>query len=77
MQAEPGKGIYDEENGESHMRKVEIKSCSKCGKTYLHESGGIVLDPKDFINGKICPMCRIKSLGSCAKKFVDVLRGED
>lgn len=59
------------------MRRIEIKICKKCGKTYLWESGGIVSTPVDFLDYGMCPVCRVKTAGATLSRVIDIFRGKN
>lgn len=58
------------------MRKIEVKVCKVCGKTYLHESGGIIGKPMNLMNCGICPTCQIKAAEKNVKRIIDIFKGE-
>mgnify|MGYP003301820653 CR=1 FL=1 len=69
-------GSKKEKGAKIRMRKIEVKVCKACGKTYLHKSGGIIGQPIDLINGEMCPACRIKTVGKGVKRIMDIIKGE-
>lgn len=42
------------------MRKIELKKCRKCGKTYVWKSGGFVPGIMDHADYGMCAKCRVK-----------------
>ncbi len=58
------------------MRRMEVKTCKKCGRTYLWESGGIVATPGDYMDCGMCPACRIRVPGRALKRIGDIIRGK-
>jgi hypothetical protein len=56
------------------MRRITVRICNKCGKTYLQESGGIVATPADFVNSTMCNACKAKSMGKVVKNLVDYIK---
>ena len=60
-----------------HMRRIEFKTCKKCGKPYVWTSGGIVATPADYMDHGMCDACRLKLSGKMMKKVIDIIRGKE
>lgn len=51
------------------MLKREFKTCKRCGKPYVQEAGGIVMQPPNRMDSGLCPSCRTKGLGGLLRKL--------
>ena len=59
------------------MRKIEFKTCKRCKKIYLWESGGFVASPRDFMDGGMCAKCRKKASSRILQHILDAVRKEE
>ena len=50
------------------MLRIEMKKCKSCGKIYTWKSGGIVPNPKDFMDYGMCAVCRARNAKGTIKK---------
>jgi len=59
------------------MRRIEVRICKKCGKTYMRESGGIVSTPADYLDDGMCRSCQLLLTGKTITRIIDIFKGKD